>query len=178
MNTYRHVVLHLTDLHFGQDTGQDQTAARDVALRGLVKVIQRLESDWRPTVVCISGDIGWKGNQSDYTLAAQWLTDLLNSLNLPPDRICVCPGNHDIDRQVSRQYARPKTGPEADRVLATPLAQIYQDAFNAFARFAKDIGIPPYRLGDLEEHQRHALRRATERRADGRNCQTEPERYS
>jgi hypothetical protein len=65
MNAKRHVVIHLTDLHFGQDTSRDQIAARDLALAGVVKTIDGLESDWRPTLVCISGDIGWKsGNQA------------------------------------------------------------------------------------------------------------------
>jgi Calcineurin-like phosphoesterase len=152
MNAQKHVVLHLTDLHFGQDTAQDQIAARDLALRGLVKVIERLESDWHPTVVCISGDIGWKGSQNDYILATQWLGDLLGNLGLSPDRVYICPGNHDIDRQISQRYARPKTGPEADRILTLPLAQVYQDAFKEFALFAKNFGIPPYRLGDQESY--------------------------
>jgi calcineurin-like phosphoesterase family protein len=145
-------LLHLTDLHFGYDTSPNDVAARDLALRGLLTVLSRLESDWKPSVVCVSGNIGWKGHAGDYNAARNWLTELLVSLSLSAERVALCPGNHDIDRNVSQKYARPKDGAEADRILAVPIAPVYEDAFRAFAQFAHSFGIPAYRLGDHESY--------------------------
>jgi predicted MPP superfamily phosphohydrolase len=146
------VLLHLTDLHFGCDRSENEVAARGLALRGLVAVLSGIAADWKPNIVCVSGDIGWKGHASDYDAAEKWLTNLLAELKLSSERIVLCPGNHDIDRNFSQKYARPKNGPEADRVLATPIAPVYQEAFQAFTQFAQSFGIPPYRLGDEKSY--------------------------
>lgn len=100
--------------------------------------------------MCISGDIGWKGNAADYRLAGEWLTELLRVLNLAADRVFLCAGNHDIDRGVSKGYARPAQAPEADEILSVPIRDYLGRAFQAFGEFAKGIGIPPYRLGATE----------------------------
>jgi predicted MPP superfamily phosphohydrolase len=152
MSTKSQVLLHLTDLHFGCDTSANQVAARALALRGLVAVVKELERDWTPTVISISGDLGWKGQRSDYVSAGEWLTKLLAALKLSSDRVSLCPGNHDIDRSISRRYARPKNGIEADRILAVPVTAIYEEAFGEFTSFAKSFGIPPYRFGDQESY--------------------------
>jgi predicted MPP superfamily phosphohydrolase len=152
MSMKSQVLLHLTDLHFGCDTSASQVAARALALRGLVAVVKELERDWTPTVISISGDLGWKGQRSDYESAGEWLTELLAALKLSSNRVSLCPGNHDIDRSISRRYARPKNGIEADRILAVPVTAIYEESFGEFTSFAKSFGIPPYRFGDQESY--------------------------
>jgi hypothetical protein len=140
------VLLHLTDLHFGCDASANEVASRALALRGLLAIVRELEPDWSPTLISISGDLGWKGQHSDYVSAGEWLTELLTALKLSSDRVCLCPGNHDIDQSISRKYARPKNGVEADRILAVPVTAIYKEAFGELTSFAKSFGIPPYRL--------------------------------
>lgn len=88
------VVLHLSDLHFGH-AGD---ANRKIALNALRQTLQQVDNDWLPTLVCISGDLGWKALRDDYGLAKQWVVELLELLKLTPEDLVLCPGNHDIVR--------------------------------------------------------------------------------
>ena len=152
MRTASQIILHLTDLHFGCDNGANEVAARALALRGLLTALNSVEPDWKPTILCLTGDIGWKGLAGDYEQAQKWLKALIDKFGISEDRVLLCAGNHDIDRNVSQKYARPKDGPEADRILATPIASMYKEAFGPFCRFAKDFSIPPYAFGSEPSH--------------------------
>ena len=55
-------LLHLTDLHFGWDRDTVQAAERQLVLDRLIDSLAALRDDWRPDVVCVGGDVGWKGN--------------------------------------------------------------------------------------------------------------------
>jgi len=57
-------ILHLSDLHFGMEptekiasTAVDQ---RNLTLEELTKTLAALDEKWRPDLVAVSGDIGWK----------------------------------------------------------------------------------------------------------------------
>lgn len=76
----------------------------------------------RPDLLFLTGDIAFSGKQEEYALAADFIDKLRSTLSLPPDRVCVVPGNHDID--ISREEdavagARSllKTSTEVDRFL-------------------------------------------------------------
>jgi hypothetical protein len=65
------VVLHLTDLHFGREAkdAQSRKNARKKCLDSLRKRLARIVKEdavWKPTIVAITGDIGWGGIASDY----------------------------------------------------------------------------------------------------------------
>jgi len=152
MTIDRPVILHLTDLHFGYDKDPIQKTARDLALGSLLTALSKCEPDWKPNIVCISGDVGWRGQATDYEAAREWLTKLLGSLNLTAKEVFLCAGNHDIERGVSRTIARPSGASEADDVLSLPIGRQYEDAFQAFIQFANNLGVPPYRLGDAESY--------------------------
>jgi metallophosphoesterase superfamily enzyme len=57
-------VLHLSDLHFGIEPDPKHSPAalaqRKNTLDGLLKSLEKLDKNWRPTIIAISGDIGWK----------------------------------------------------------------------------------------------------------------------
>ena len=149
MEKTKQVILHLSDLHFGCDKSDSERAARALALEGLNAAILKLQPDWKPTIVCISGDIGYKGLVSDYEEAAVWLTKLLKDLDIAPDHVLICAGNHDIDRDTVT-YGRPKDAIEADQMLALPLDAKYEIPFQAYVAFAQAFGIQPLQLGDSE----------------------------
>ena len=68
------VILHLSDLHFGAEKGNASGPdVRDVVLRSLIDCIKTQPQEWHPEIVCISGDIGYAGKESDYAAAAEWL---------------------------------------------------------------------------------------------------------
>jgi hypothetical protein len=145
------VILHLSDLHFGCDKSDSERAARALALEGLNAAILKLQPEWKPTIVCISGDIGYKGLVSDYEEAVVWLTKLLKDLDIAPDHVLICAGNHDIDRNTVT-YDRPKDAIEADQMLALPLDAKYEIPFQAYVAFAQAFGIQPLQLGTASSY--------------------------
>jgi hypothetical protein len=65
------VILHLSDVHFGCDKSGSARALRQLALDGITSAILKLEPEWRPTIVCLSGDIAYRGRSSEYEEAAK-----------------------------------------------------------------------------------------------------------
>src|SRR6266540_3046043 len=147
------LILHLSDLHFGWD-GDDflKIAQRTVALREMLRVISALEDSWRPNVLCITGDIGWRGKQEDYALAKTWINELLATLRFGSEALFLCPGNHDSDRNFALSNVRPADRTDAERVLKSPLAEQYTRPFASFATFCREIGVPAYRVGELDSY--------------------------
>ena len=129
------VILHLTDLHFGWEGGPNQQtlqAQRTNCLNALHKALQKLIADpgnenWKPDIVAITGDLGWKGAPSDYALLRKWLDGLLQGLGLGYDSVVVCPGNHDINREVADDVMVPTDQADADRRLALPIRKSHYD---------------------------------------------------
>ncbi|MEW6669555.1 MAG: metallophosphoesterase [Thermodesulfobacteriota bacterium] len=148
-----HVILHLSDLHFGWDGDEGERTNRELALNGLIEQLLSLETEWKPDILCITGDIGWKGQKTDYDLARQWIESLLHSLMIPKDAVFFSPGNHDSSRVVTKRISRPSTVQEADEILAPPNVPNYlQEPFDAFVEFLQLLGIPPYLLGETESY--------------------------
>jgi len=143
-------LLHLSDLHFGWDGDERGRTDRDLALKGLLRQLRQVESEWKPEVVCVTGDIGWKGQASDYAEAGRWLNMVLDLLGLSPEALFLCPGNHDSNRVKSQLNLRPQTSAEADERLIVPVPESLDLPFHAFSDFFRSINVPPYRLGDKE----------------------------
>ncbi len=70
-------------------------------LRTPLATLAELPAGWRPTIICLSGDIGWQGTEADYKLAKAWLDELLAGCGLDYTRVLVAAGNHDIIRNVA-----------------------------------------------------------------------------
>lgn len=137
-------LLHLTDLHFGWDRDAATKAERKLVLDSLIEHLVALPKEWHPQVVCISGDIGWKGKADDYVLAKAWLTKLLGRLGLGFESVVVCAGNHDVDRAVAERIARPNDAKDADQILRAPVAPHNLSAFAAFSDSCKGFGVTSY----------------------------------
>jgi predicted MPP superfamily phosphohydrolase len=147
-------VLHLTDLHFGMEPGPkvSPTAAaqRSNALKPLIARVAGLKREWRPTIVAISGDIGWKGAASDYDSAKHFLTDLLTALGLQPDRLIMCAGNHDINRNAAADVLPPSKSGEADKLLEVENLANMERPFAAFETFSEKFGLEKLRIGNTD----------------------------
>lgn len=146
------VVLHISDLHFGWEGSASQEVDRTLCLRSLVQCLHELDASWKPTIVCVTGDIGWRGAVEDYQKAREWLLELLTELNLPPTSLLLCPGNHDSDRKLALSNVRPSQRSDAERVLQCPLAKQYLDPFGAFEDFCRNLGVPPYLFDGKESY--------------------------
>ena len=140
------VILHLSDLHFGCDKSESERALRSLALDGLISAILKLDAEWQPTILCISGDVAWKGKAPEYQEASRWLNNLLNRLNISPDHVLICAGNHDIDRDAVI-YSRPRDAADADQMLSVPIDLKFLSPFDSYCKFAQSIGVPELRLG-------------------------------
>lgn len=80
------VILHLSDLHFG-DENETSAAKRKNTLDEMLQVLKNLPTEWKPQTIAISGDIGWSGLGKDYGLAEKWIKELLTVLELSTEDI-------------------------------------------------------------------------------------------
>ena len=147
-------ILHLSDLHFGMEKTEKIPATavdkRNLTLSELIKTLKNVDEKWLPDLVAVSGDIGWKGKREDYDKAKDWLTkELLPMLKLAPDKLVICPGNHDIDREETFGMDPPSSTDDADEWLKLERNKNFSRPFEAFIDFCKNMmGISPLEIGD------------------------------
>lgn len=147
----RLTMLHLSDLHFGWDEDPYEHAERRLVLDGLLHALESLDPDWKPECMCITGDLGGKGRAADYQEAEDWLRQLLNALGIGPEALVICPGNHDANRELAAECARPSDWCEADGILRSiPPPQHYQNPFAEFVAFCRAFGVPPLKAVNWE----------------------------
>ena len=91
--------LHVSDFHF---TSGADPFSQNVAAKALLADVQgRIEEGPRPSFVLVTGDLAYSGRPAEYEVAENFLRDLAEVVDLPPDQFYLVPGNHDVDR--SRQ---------------------------------------------------------------------------
>ncbi len=146
-------ILHISDLHFGWE-GNDPNgkAERKVCLDSLLNEISKLEEPWKPSIICLSGDLGWSSASSDYTEAKTWLNSLLEKCGIDYSRLIICPGNHDVDRKLAEKIPRPASTAEANKVLEVPIANHFILSFQRYIDFCKDCDIPALVFGDEKSY--------------------------
>ena len=91
------VILHLTDLHFGWEGGQNQQTLRNNrtnCLNALHAALQKLIADptnenWKPNIVAITGDLTMRARHREFAAACKWI----RALDVP---VTVEVGNHDL----------------------------------------------------------------------------------
>ncbi len=141
------IILHLSDLHFGFDGNATKKAQRQLCLDGLLDSL-RDDRCWKPDYILISGDLGMRGAAQDYKLAGEWLKQLLNVCGLKPDKMQICAGNHDSNRNAAERIPYPADSKAADKALAPPIAKIFnQQSFTDFTQFCADFGLPLLTIG-------------------------------
>lgn len=153
------VILHISDLHFGWDGGSAQgVIRREVALGQLVRALQNLDPEWRPNLVCITGDLAGLGKPDNYTLAGQWLGNILTQLGISKDRVLICAGNHDVDRDIELPSTRPQQHTKADAELAVPIKEEYVRRFHALVEQPScDFKTVHLRYHDIEQNNIEAF---------------------
>lgn len=90
-------ILHVSDFHYRNKDINDQK----IVVQALCKDIR----DWQKTMaenvdlLVFSGDIVYYGsNTADFTNAKELLIDpVLQSANIDSDKVCIVPGNHDVN---------------------------------------------------------------------------------
>ena len=91
----------------------------------------------------------------DYKLAQDWILELLHELGLSSQDLIICPGNHDLNRNVVN-YDRPKSAIEADELLE--IENIHNKTshiltpFDNYVSFCKKLDVPPFKLGNKQSY--------------------------
>jgi calcineurin-like phosphoesterase family protein len=151
--TQTETILHISDTHFGwEGVSAAEEAQRTVCLESILHELSKLDSSWKPSIVCLTGDIGWRGTTTDYAKAKEWLDQLLGVCGLDYQQLIACPGNHDVQRQEARTIGRPATSKEADEVIKPPLGAQYLRPFSEYTNFCSRLGLPIFQFGDTESY--------------------------
>lgn len=89
--------LHLSDFHF---KAEGDSFSQDISCEALVRDIpSRLTEDYPLQFIVVTGDIAFSGRSSEYKYASEFFAVLLSDLGLDTSRLCIVPGNHDVDRE-------------------------------------------------------------------------------
>jgi predicted MPP superfamily phosphohydrolase len=110
--TAQYRILHLSDLHWDEETADDQKL-----------VIKKFEADLKTIVedknidlVVFSGDLVAKGQlATGFLRAKRELFEPMQILfGLSDSEILICPGNHDVDRGVAQSQTYLEAGLKAE----------------------------------------------------------------
>ncbi len=145
-------ILHLSDLHFGYDADDTAQAQRTNTLNRLLDALKQLDEPWRPNLVAITGDVGWKGVEADYILAKAWFKKLLTVLDLTPKELILCPGNHDLDRGKTFGMPPPSSAAGADEWLKIEHLENFKRPFEAFQLFNQDFKLTPLMINGQPDY--------------------------
>jgi predicted MPP superfamily phosphohydrolase len=91
----RSEVLHISDLHFGDDFGFSSTQA--IAKRNdLLECIAASVASSPPLAIVVSGDLTTRGSDAGLRSARLFIERLATRLDVPKNCVIIAPGNHDI----------------------------------------------------------------------------------
>lgn len=93
-------ILHLSDLHMGQERGAARWRLRDVLGQAWRDNLDAIAQDRPVDLVCFTGDLAFSGKPEQYREAGEAIDFLLRRLKLDQSRFFCVPGNHDIDRDL------------------------------------------------------------------------------
>ena len=94
-------IFHVSDLH---ERGQNRNpmwryrrVLGDAWQRNLDQVLQ----DGPIDLICFTGDVAFSGKPEEYDYATSFFSALRDHLHVPPERLFIIPGNHDVDRSIA-----------------------------------------------------------------------------
>ena len=139
--------IHLSDLHFGQETGSDLHLHRDVRDRLIDDAMDLAAREPSGTVagVILTGDIAFSGTENQYLAAGTWLQRLCDAVGCNATDVLVVPGNHDVDRhritpacEVILERVSDRGEEELERYLScTADRELIYGRFQSYRAFAK-----------------------------------------
>jgi predicted MPP superfamily phosphohydrolase len=151
--------IHLSDIHMGHGDaayGWDQRLVLDELRRDIDRQI-KAQPEPPVDAILVTGDIantgaGWRPNE--YEDATAWLKAVGEAASVPPERIFVVPGNHDVDRgadkdaQVKGLISDLREGKKGlDDALSNPAERAMlarrMEKYLAFARAFAPTGADP-----------------------------------
>jgi HipA-like protein len=112
-------LLHLSDLQFGPHHRFERSDAPGGLLHRLRDDLARMrdEEGLRPDLVLLTGDLTEYGLKSQFAEMLSFAHGLVEVTELPPRRIVMVPGNHDVNWKLSQGYFAEREGNEEKPVL-------------------------------------------------------------
>ena len=105
--SHQFTVLHLSDLHERGTREKERARRYRVLAESWQKNLDELLQEGSIDLVCFTGDLADWGQEKEYKAAGDLLDALLHKLGIGRERLFLVPGNHDIDRKVSRDDTKP-----------------------------------------------------------------------
>ncbi|WP_082656400.1 metallophosphoesterase family protein [Bradyrhizobium valentinum] len=102
-------VLHLSDLHLSAKHQHDE----EIVLKAAIEAIEAHRDDAGAfDLVIFSGDLVKRGGDENVfqTARSTFIKRFLDAAGVSQDQFVICPGNHDIDRDVVRKVGYIETG--------------------------------------------------------------------
>lgn len=92
-------ILHISDLHLDSSFFERTAISAEKRLLELAISVKE-QAGGEIDFLVISGDLGAKGESFDYVEVTRVIDKLIGEefLNLKPERVIICAGNHDLDR--------------------------------------------------------------------------------
>lgn len=114
------VILHLSDIHFGKRVGKDGQIKDMHRFRDgeySRKLSQHVINEFtskhahfrhshEQLYLLISGDIVYTAQADEFQLAREFLVEVCEGLNISSERVCIVPGNHDVNWKDSESNKR------------------------------------------------------------------------
>ncbi|RJL48232.1 metallophosphoesterase family protein [Pectobacterium carotovorum] len=95
------VFVHVSDIHFGQEKGDDRVHIHDDVKQQLISDARHVVSNLANEVahgILVTGDIAHSGTKAEYDSAGKWLDQLASSIGAEIHCVQMVSGNHDFDR--------------------------------------------------------------------------------
>ena len=149
-------ILHISDIHFGRERSglSDSFEKRELILYNLISTVSSLDSPMKPDIVVVTGDIAWRGKESEFLDAYNWFQQLKSALGLDEDRFIFCPGNHDLNRNVGIDFDEEtllfedkQKGLNIERcdfLYEYEQAHLLEPRFYDYNLFCEKMGMQPY----------------------------------
>ncbi|MDO4308819.1 MAG: metallophosphoesterase [Eubacteriales bacterium] len=140
-------ILHLSDMHFGSDKNDSERELRKAYIHSFKEHVAQICQKKVIDYIFITGDIGWEARKKDYTEAEMLIRDLMEICQLDSDRLFLCPGNHDVERELLEDIHYPENQKVADKYLSLEKLDKHAGAFRNYTAFCRRLGCTPYSVG-------------------------------
>ena len=139
-------ILHLSDLHFGFEKDKTEEELRANYSDALCKEVLKASKENSIDYVFITGDIAWKAKAPDYDSASLFINKIIENAKVPPKNIFLCPGNHDVDRDIIQDIEYPSDQGKTKTLLKHERLDRLSEGFEEYIKFCEKFNFPKYSL--------------------------------
>lgn len=148
------VILHLSDLHFGNSTRYKSPAAYQTFLKKTQEDLDSLKARGvKPNIITVTGDLTEKGQKDQFKLARKFLDGLTKHMHIPKENVILVPGNHDVNWDLckgARLTAKGK-GAKFEPPYFEKLGN-FKDFFDEVFNGAHEFSPKLYQVYDLSQY--------------------------